>query len=1274
MTIAITAPEKFAFQDLVCVDIAHRFREVDGATFIAEPKFGEDGTLTWLNPTGTRLVAEIQVKGAEGTATLGDLAEYLSHFPDRRNENCLFERLLDDPNRRAVFVITARGDDQLLPFLHASTDDIFSDRPISTQVAQLFFPKFLATHPLPSKGKISKLAKDRRSTIASLKRFPDVEVASVLSRVFIIEQQNDASVEVRLQAALRAQRIDSQSLRGTIAHLTDIVSRSKRTQSDVIGPIVDRIRQLAPDSVGAQGYLNRGSESDLTNVLNSELVLLLTGQPRTGKTWIAKQIASALQVAGFEVRVGQHVDEAERFLTEAAGGERLYLLDDPLGSREPLPSASASLASLRSLAGRIPRNRRLIVAQSEPVLLQVTRHTSIAHCALGPHGWVAIGELSRDLALAVWSKTAEIHDVPIHLRRRVETLIADGKDLRDIGAIAYLAQTYTQLPPKASDADIIRQARGDAFDFVVQLAEKGAAYENLLRAIALATSNADGASDTELSFIINGGDEEPGLVPELRVWRLGGDAPPLPQYKVEPSFREDQLAALDGLQRRRVIDEVGDLTLFSHPYLRAGAQALLKADTRHMRIQVKAQATRSIACLSDRVSLTTARNLFWMRSLLPLNDKTGVSEAFDIARAGLRSIFPATRDESLSFVTSFADELTPELSEEIPHWAERSIISLEDIDVTHGIGFINKAFSWLHPEPLSAIRPYLDALENGETLDLDLVLSKRLLTTLRSHPSEMGFKTLMRFLAADQAMVRAEAARVWFLIPRDDDEAVITKLRDDAVPSIAVTLLKQLGRQWSAMSNSRRTGLLDLLAHQANTPAIASVLFVRLVILDRAEHFGENPPYELLTSLMPPVLQNLPASVSFIDGRFANVVEEAIDSGCREELLPLLKLWSETIVKRLNSSQLSEFDLAIVDLVIEALSAESRGPIIEQLLAVDDTGALMVFISWLIKYWGELADAERTMLQSKLLEPRVDQRWLQAVVLTSSSPPQTLLHAIFGRDRLDLTTTEAQNLLSKDQFDAAFYTYIGWPQPLWWYATHHKNSEFWNQSVKDLASDPSNSLFEVALAELMRDPGAELLTAIQALPDAVLNRVFDMLLNFTVETESYVKEIWAALLERGLELNLEIWAKRVIEVAEAFKDLSEVADTFGRTDLTNRVIASLDADYQAFLRVKDMPDLDEIFERIERDNDNISREDLERISSLIADQLFDECLRAGPKLYGTWDLITWKLKQLNASGSTIEQATAERSRAIERHFAVKKSRSFFPPEPELLGWRDYRTA
>lgn len=162
MTIAIIAPEKFAFQDLVCVEIAYRFRAVKDATLVVEPKSGEDGTLTWFNPRNVRLTAEIQIKGAGGVATLEDLATYLSHFPERSGKSCLFERLLNDPDRRAVFVLSARCDDQLLPFLNGGNDDTYPIRAVSGQIAQLFFKKFLATHLISSGAKVSKLAKGRR--------------------------------------------------------------------------------------------------------------------------------------------------------------------------------------------------------------------------------------------------------------------------------------------------------------------------------------------------------------------------------------------------------------------------------------------------------------------------------------------------------------------------------------------------------------------------------------------------------------------------------------------------------------------------------------------------------------------------------------------------------------------------------------------------------------------------------------------------------------------------------------------------------------------------------------------------------------------------------------------------------------------------------------------------------------------------------------------------------------------------------------------------------
>ncbi|RWB28020.1 hypothetical protein [Mesorhizobium sp.] len=171
-----------------------------------------------------------------------------------------------------------------------------------------------------------------------------------------------------------------------------------------------------------------------------------------------------------------------------------------------------------------------------------------------------------------------------------------------------------------------------------------------------------------------------------------------------------------------------------------------------------------------------------------------------------------------------------------------------------------------------------------------------------------------------------------------------------------------------------------------------------------------------------------------------------------------------------------------------------------------------------------------------------------------------------------------------------------------------------------------------------------------------------------------MKEIWSALFERGLERNLEVWADRVIELEDAFKDLWEIADTFGKTELTNRVIASLAADFEVFRRVRNIPDIEEIVDRVQQENDHISPESLAMVHSVIADNLFEECQQAEPRLYGTWDLVIRKLKDLNATDLTLDAAKAERGKGIERHFAVKRSYgSFFPPEPDLPGWRDYTT-
>jgi hypothetical protein len=66
MSIAVTAPEKFDFQDLVCIELMLRFEANAGAVMLVEPEDGEDAGLTLPRHQMAALIVEVQVKGPAG--------------------------------------------------------------------------------------------------------------------------------------------------------------------------------------------------------------------------------------------------------------------------------------------------------------------------------------------------------------------------------------------------------------------------------------------------------------------------------------------------------------------------------------------------------------------------------------------------------------------------------------------------------------------------------------------------------------------------------------------------------------------------------------------------------------------------------------------------------------------------------------------------------------------------------------------------------------------------------------------------------------------------------------------------------------------------------------------------------------------------------------------------------------------------------------------------------------------------------------------------------
>lgn len=135
VNIAIVGPEKFAFQDMVCVELALALRGTGSFALVPEPTGGEDARLTWSDDALS--ILEVQVKGASGTLTIGDLVEYLAHYPEKAETPSLLRRLMDEDETYSIFILSARCGDDLVDLLSPKNRARQpSRRPVSRTLAQ----------------------------------------------------------------------------------------------------------------------------------------------------------------------------------------------------------------------------------------------------------------------------------------------------------------------------------------------------------------------------------------------------------------------------------------------------------------------------------------------------------------------------------------------------------------------------------------------------------------------------------------------------------------------------------------------------------------------------------------------------------------------------------------------------------------------------------------------------------------------------------------------------------------------------------------------------------------------------------------------------------------------------------------------------------------------------------------------------------------------------------------------------------------------------------
>lgn len=1181
MSIARTAPESFELQDLVCVELTLRFGLDRIDRMLVEPKGGEDGSLFTTGPH--TLHYEVQVKGVVGTISLTDFALWLTHFPERKAQNMLLERLIADADRRLILVVSGRASDALASLVAPRG---WAGADLGAPPTALAADLLVAFRNSAIDGNAKrKLLADRiahHTKVAST--MTEAQIAAVLRRTVIVEGATLRQVRYDVGLYLAALGIPSDVHADVTGRLRANVGLKRKDGGDVALAIASQIERDAPTTVMPLDYVEGTEESAWIEHTRTANCLLLSGVTRSGKSVAARFVAASFERDGARVEEVGTVEAAERFLLGGAQGARVAVLDDPLGGAHAAVDPDRQLYRLAALLPRLDTRRRLIVAQGRERLLEVAGVKSIEDAAVAGHAWVDTAARPANFRARLWLTFADQSGVREPLRSAMAQAVEECSVKLEAGSLEFLANLPDALPGVWSVAEAERAALVDAAALSRALA--GEVKSALLPALAIASAPRAPIADEELAFVTSF--ECTSLPSKADYLGLaysfgGGDrAPaPLPAYEGPITLATEIRDDLDALEKRRMI-VTGSVhgTGFTHPFYRAAAEIQFRHPTRRTADAMLAMHERALFSRVPRTSKAAARNLDWLLDYA--GGLEGVADAlFQRAEAGLKSLFPTTRDLCFEFIIRHFDRAEAALTEPIAKvaWHVASI-ELESLEWLRGEAILpvdghvrNDAISrgWFLPNA-STIAPALSALAiDGAALTPEAAADT--LLYLKNRPSAAQPSHVTSLLSYEEGVLRADAARMWLARKRSGDEAILARIFADSHPLVARRALGGVIASYNLCGIRRRARLLDGLAAMAVAPANAAFFLERLVLFDRDPPEADERPWQIFARLMPLVFEHLPIDASFIEARLHSAMDEAGGHLSAEEFAVVCDRWVGWI-ERMDAADhwLNDFALGVLELLFRycAKRPNVRGDMVARLLSLRITGSLLTVIKDAVDVWEDLSREERQALLECLTTDEADARWRRAVALTRSNVPAEIEEALLPAGvKLADGAASVRQAIQPELFAACMGIVCSYPTMLGeWRAS--AQAAIWNEAIAEIARRPADSLFDAAFSCLVARSARTDTGFVDCLTTAAkidADAVFEHLLERSIYDGAMAHaEQWQTLLTIGpSDGNRDRWFDRMAKVAHEVVDSAIELDKWMRDSADRKQIeARLSADFLVY--------------------------------------------------------------------------------------------------------------
>lgn len=1160
MSISTTGFINYKYQHLVSVLIGLYYGD-KLKSFVVEPTGGEDAEFLVEGADGSLRKIELQVKGENGPIDEAKLGGWLGKFPANRSDSCLLERIFQNEERRAIFVLKARCTDMLAGLVvPLRSNPVHEHKSIPLRPEQS--AALLRSFEGELKNNESDPEKDRFDNRRTVVKCIGLRRSWLRRLVLVDSLTNERAWELLETTLTKKFKVPVHYAKTAAESVIRIVEGYLGQQVSLVPAVRDCLMDFAGDRIFSSPVHCAPAECDLVRRIEQDSALLITGPSKCGKTHIARWLCKMNQEEGVHCKEFGMVRDAYRFLVSENFVEtRLALLDDPFGSVELRADAKNEFHRFQELVSQLGGHRRIIVTSRDDILTELLTKVEILNERVSRSQWTNMGDVSheyrRSIALS-WAKHyLGTETLPERVVMCLDEAVNSGQSVGDIGRLAArLAKENMIGDGIESSQSLVRRLSDQR--------EMGC----LLYALAVTSSHATPVMENTLGFVLDGKEGRPGRwsVDGLLGYTLGqeseSDSPRLPEYDQIYLISDITRGALDTLLDEGMIERYGERGYrFMHPEF---ARAAL--DVHSLTVTERRSILERAIFSLDRTN--SLRAVTVLGETPGFNDEKFFVELFLNA---LYSVFPSTSDRALEgLIRSIGAD---ELSSDEPVFDE-----------------LNKYLSR---------RPRVLWYPEGAVFDRRKIVS--LMSILENRPEAEPINFEM-FKDSDDALLRANAYRNAIERASENCHELVHDAIKDENPLVVLAVIEGVGR--AAVKGTRIPAEVERSLAQGigNSTFLACLVASRIFDFKNflRHHVVEELPWSLWARLAVKVLSLIPACRSQPMDKMYVCAKHAVNHVSGDVITPFLKEWIRWIERRCRYQLPNESALSVVQLVLLASRSEPhcRTRVYGRLLEQPDTGVQCCFVADLVDSWIELSDVEQRELLDLLCGNRQDVMWLQAIALTRKVVPSRIEEALLG-DGCFLSRNPEYLLenLPEALLRACLSVYRGTPQPLWWIGKHHALASPWSDILILAAKDPDSHCFLIAIDDglWMGEPTEAFSVVWEELcrtaRSCVLDKLFRSLLSHSVEYNGADFEVlWRHLLE-GVQASSsrQRWLCEVGECIEALEDSNNLQCIIRALDGHDAVQRWWHSDNVLLAALRDDRCDDEIFDVVRRFPPRLSR-------------------------------------------------------------------------------------